>query len=231
MGSFSFPTQRQRGPASYVATVIQVYEGFNAKYGPNGRDGLYIKIRYDTSGSNRDIFYPTPPAAKSDRLLQALQDEVGLDMDKIGWKGLEGYTFRWANDEEEREIFDRDTQARRKVKVRLEYPLEIMSEPEVSAAANSPVPEQASSSLTDNSASPASDDANYEAFKDEILELANGKTNREFRLVAAQTKAVREYPNEFRQKLNRGVVIDELKEAGRLEEVAGTNGESVFKTT
>ena len=219
MSDFKFPTQRQRGPSSYVAEVLKVYEGFNAKYGPEGKDGLFVKIRYESTGSQRDIFYPFPPAAKSDRFIEAINADLGLDLDRIGYRGLEGYVFRWANEEIQREINDRETGNKRMVTVRLEYPMEIIKAPEGAGTVSE-------ASSTNNGTTPST--ADWESFLDEVLSLADGKTFQEIRLAAAQSKAIRNYPKEFREKLTKGTAIDELKESGRLEETDGADG-SVYK--
>ena len=224
-----FPTSRQRGPASYEATVIEVFTGFNAQYGPDGRDGLYIKIKYEKSGKTRDIFYPALPAAKTDRLMQAIADDLNMDLSDGGWSQLEGYHFRWANEEEPREIFDKETKQRRTVKVKLEYPVEVIRTPEQNAAHLEGTDDASGSNGVSAPVTEAAEvEGDYEAFKDEILMLADGKTERTLRLAAAQTKEIRSFPKEFREKLNRGETVEELISANRLE-TATENGETVYK--
>jgi len=230
----NFPTSRQQSGNSYVAEIIDVYEGFNAKYGPKGREGLYIKITFESTGNKRDIFYPALPSVKTDRLIQALtaSDELALDLDEITWKGLIGYKMRWQNGIIPREITDRETGERVKRDAKVEYPTEIVATPTSGVT-------QQSTTTTDNGTSappvetPAGDDtsdSNYEAFKDEVMALSDGKSLRAARLAAAQEASIRAYPADFREKLNKGTVFTELIDAGRLTE-SEVDGEKVFQVT
>lgn len=212
--SISFPTKHQRGPSSYIAEVLKVYEGYNANYGPNGRKGLYIKIRFER-GTTRDIFYPEPPSTKTERLLNALNDDLKLDLAQLGWMGLEGYKFRWVNEEVDREILDRETKKPTIQKTRLEYPVEIISEP-VAASVLSSSHEEAVSSNGSASVAMESNTANYETFKDEVVALADNRDQNQLRVAAATSRTIRDFPKEFRDMLNKGNVLEELQTEGRI---------------
>lgn len=220
---FTFPTKRTRGPSSYIATIIKVYEGFNANYGPKGRDGLYLKVKFESSGNLRDIFYPSMPSMKSDRLLKALE-ELEFDLDKVGWQGLTNYTLRFVTEQANTKWTDKATGEKVNRTVQLEFPAEIVRTPEENDAApdmvtTSGIPEASNNGTGD-----------YEAFKDEIVNIVAGKDDgakmNEIRLAAAQSEAVREAPPEFREKLNKGVLVAELVDEGRLSK----EGE-IFKIT
>jgi len=69
MEAVDFPTRRQAPTSQNVAEVIDVSVDFNANYG-GGKKGLYVRVRYP-SQKERPIFFPWPPAAKTDRFLEA----------------------------------------------------------------------------------------------------------------------------------------------------------------
>ena len=206
----SFPTKRQTLAGSYVAEVLDVYTGFNANYG-GGRAGLYIKIRYENTGRVHDRFFPDPPAMKTDRLIQAVED-LGLDLDTIGWEGLIGYKFRWANENAQREVYIREKGAREMRTVQLEYPAEILEAPAAKT----------------ETAIEGDEPADYEAFKDEVLLLADGKEYKELRIEATRNATIRQAPQNFKDKLTSKEVLQDLMSDGRLEEVTD-NGRSFYR--
>lgn len=204
-----FPTRKQpAGPSNYEADTLKCWEGYNANYGPQGRDGLYVRIQFVSSQAQRDIFFPDPPGTKADAFLEALSalDLVEL-VDTDGWTALEGYRFKWEKKIVPKEFKDRTTGQMVKRDVTCEYPVEIISEPESVAA----VPGA-------NGTGVVTDDvAGSEAFLDILLEIADGRDDRELRLEAAKSDELRAFPSDFRQRLADGSAIEELMTASRLE--------------
>lgn len=224
----NFPTKRQRGPSSYEAEVVGVEEGFVPNYGPDGRHGLYIEIQYATTGKTRKIFYPSPPAMKSNKLLEALEN-LEIDLEGIGgWDALVGYNFRWANEREQREITDRETGQRVTRSVELEYPVEILTA-ESGGGTNNTSPSEAPA----DSSPGAGSSSDAESFKDEVVNIianASGPLSlREIRMEAASNDTIRSASTELKEKLSKGELVSALVEQGRIkeEDVDDGNGGTV----
>ncbi len=233
-----FPTKRQRGPSSYVAEVTNVEKGFVANYGPQGRDGLYIHIKYESTGKPRQIFYPDPPSMKTDKLLEQLE-LLGIDLDALGgWDKLIGMNFRWATETVQREIFDRETSKKINRSVQLEFPAELLegAQAPVGTTAAAPTAVGEAPSDTNSASADTASTSEEETFKDHIVEIlaaSEGLSLRQLRMKATERDDIRAAPLGLREALSRGQITDTLVKEGRLLEEAVDDPEegsvSVFK--
>ncbi len=214
-----FPTKAAEGTGAAVVEVIDVKTGHNAKYGPQGSDGLFIELRFPSSGKTRSAFFKNLPATRTNVLIKELKN-LGIDLDDIGWAGLIGMKFRWIQEERQFNFFIAEKNKREDVMVKCEYPVELLDGEQAigdTTAADAPeVSEAASNGAEEPSNEKVEPDTTREQFLDMVLLVADGEDLAGLRKLSKSDDDLKTYSTALRAELARGGITDELTDAGRL---------------
>ncbi len=213
-----FPTKAAEGTGAAVVEVIDVKTGHNAKYGPQGSDGLFIELQF-TSGKSRSAFFKELPATRTNVLIKELKN-LGIDLDDIGWAGLIGMKFRWVQEERVFNFFIAEKNKREDVPVKCEYPVELLDGEQAigdSTTEDAPAAEEASSNGADAPSDETMEpDTTREQYLDMVLLVADDEDLAGLRKLGKSDDDLKTFSTALRAELARGGITDELIEAGRL---------------
>lgn len=210
--SIDFPTSPKEVRPKRVGKISDVRTGYNASYGPDGRNGLYLTIQF-RSGKDTDFFYPSPPNTRTTMLLESLGN-LGIApamLENGQWEDLIGYTLEWETVMVPTSFTDKNTAEKVKRTVSCDVPCGIVARPgEEVPSANS----------NGTGAGAVMDKMAFDALCEIALEMANGVSPRQLVWALERDERVKAMKGAM-EAIQSGSVQDTLVENNQLAVVDG----------